>query len=232
MNPQGEAPATPATPDPGTIQVSTAGPDGAVVTTPTLPVGGQGPRPEVPQGETRQEALGAGTEGEETVWTARYSYKNFVGRILLRIGVTAAWLLLLSYLGDREHYPGQVDWRLFVWITGAAVAIYWATLVWQMILGRLGHFYELTNRRLFIETGVFRRRRDQMELLKVQDVYVRQQGLFHRLMNLGTVVIESSEERLPIHYLAGVDEPNVVMDRIWKYARTERDLRSVKVDEV
>jgi len=229
MNPQSDAPATP---DPGTIQVSTAGPDGAVITTPTLPVGGQGPQAEVPQGETQQEALGVGTEGEETVWTARYSFKNFVGRILLRILVTVGWLLLLSYLGNREHYPGQLDWSLFVWITGGAIALYWATLAWQITMGRLGHFYELTNRRLFIETGVFRRRRDQMELLKVQDVYVKQQGLVHRLMNLGTVVIESSEERLPIHYLAGVDEPNVVMDRIWKYARTERDMRSVKVDEV
>ena len=134
--------------------------------------------------------------------------------------------------GPSVKIPGRVDWRLFVWITGAAIAIYWAMLAWQITMGRLGHFYELTNRRLFIDTGVFRRRRDQMELLKIQDVYVRQQGLFDRLMNLGTVVIESSEERLPIHYLAGVDEPNVVMDRIWKYARTERDMRSVKVDQV
>jgi membrane protein YdbS with pleckstrin-like domain len=229
MNPQSEAPATP---DPGTIQVDTVGPEGAVVTAPAPPVGGQGPQVAAPQGETRQEALGVGTEGEETVWTARYSYKNFVGRSLLRALVTIVWLVLLSYLGDSEHHPGRLDWSLFVWITGAALALYWITLAWQITMGRLGHFYELTNRRLFIETGVFRRRRDQMELLKVQDVYVKQQGLFHRLLNLGTVVIESSEERLPIHYLAGVDEPNVVMDRIWKYARTERDLRSVKVDQV
>jgi membrane protein YdbS with pleckstrin-like domain len=236
MNPQTDAPATPdagtMTPDAGTIQVSTAGPDGAVVTAPVAPVGGQGPQVEAPRGETQQEALGVGTEGEETVWTARYSFKNFVGRISLRILVTVGWLLMLSYLGNQEHYPGRLDWRIFVWITGAAIAIYWGMLAWQITMGRLGHFYELTNRRLFIETGVFRRRRDQMELLKVQDVYVKQQGLVHRLMNLGTVVIESSEERLPIHYLAGVDEPNVVMDRIWKYARTERDMRSVKVDQV
>jgi len=229
MNPQSEAPATP---DPGTIHVSTAGPNGVVATAQAPPVAGQGPQAQAPQGETQQEATGVGTEGEETVWTARYSFKNFVGRILLRIGVTAVWLFLLSYLGNEDHYPGRVDWRIFVWITGAAVAVYWILLIWQITMGRMGHFYELTNRRLFIETGVFRRRRDQMELLKVQDVYVKQQGLFHRLMNLGTVVIESSEARLPIHYLAGVDEPNVVMDRIWKYARTERDMRSVKVDEV
>jgi membrane protein YdbS with pleckstrin-like domain len=229
MNPQSDAPASP---DPGTIQVSTAGPDGAVITAPAPPVGGQGPQVVAPEGETQQEALGVGTEGEETVWTARYSFKNFVGRIVLRTIATIVWLVLLSYLGDSAHRPNRLDWSLFVWITGAAVALYWITLAWQIAMGRLGHSYELTNRRLFVETGVFRRRRDQMELLKVQDIYVKQQGLFQRLLNVGTVVIESSEERLPIHYLAGVDEPNAVMDRIWKYARTERDLRSVKVDQV
>jgi len=229
MNAQGEAPATP---DPGTIQVSTADPNGTVSTVPAQPAAGQSGPPGAPAGETQQEALGVGTEGETTIWTGRYSVKNFIGRILLRITVTAVWLVLLSYLGDKEHYPGRFDWSLFVWITGGAVALYWLVLAWQVALGRLGHFYELTNRRLFIETGVFRRRRDQMELLKVQDVYVKQQGLFSRLLNLGTVVVELSEERLPIHYLAGVDDPNAVMDRIWQYARTERDLRSVKVDQV
>jgi len=44
--------------------------------------------------------------------------------------------------------------------------------------------------------------------------------------------IESSEERLPVHYLTGVNDPNGLMDLIWHHARKERDLRSVKVDEV
>src|SRR3954447_18625636 len=120
MNPQGEAPATPEPgtmtpdPDPGTIQVSTAGPNGAVVTAPTVPGVGQGPQTGEPQGETQQEALGVGTEGEETVWTARYSFKNFAGRILLRIVATVVWLVLLSYLGDAAHRPSRVDWTLFV----------------------------------------------------------------------------------------------------------------------
>ncbi len=46
------------------------------------------------------------------------------------------------------------------------------------------------------------------------------------------MVIESSEERLPVHYLAGVNDPNSLMDLIWHHARKERDLRSVKVDQV
>ena len=112
------------------------------------------------------------------------------------------------------------------------MVLFWLVLGWQVLRARFGHFYELTNRRLFVDSGFFRRRRDQIELLRVQDVYVKQQGLFYRLLNVGTVVIESSEERLPVHYLTGVNDPNGLMDLIWHHARKERDLRSVKVDEV
>ena len=153
-------------------------------------------------------------------------------RIVLRTVVTVTWLALLAYLGDRYHFPGYRGWDLFVLGTGAVVVLYWLVLGWQILRARLGHFYELTNRRLFVDTGFFRRRRDQIELLRVQDVYVKQQGLFNRLLHIGTVVIESSEERLPVHYLTGVNDPKGLMDLIWHHARKERDLRSVKVDNV
>ncbi len=219
---------------PNTIQVTTAvwspGPaKGAAA--PVSPVGVPG-SPAAPASTTQDQSLGVGTEGEVSVWKGRYSFKNFFVRILVRIVVTAAWLVLLIYMGERYRQPGQRNWDLIVWGTGAAVALFWLMLGWQILLARMGHLYELTNRRLFVNTGLFRRRRDQIELLRVQDVYVKQQGLFYRLLDVGTVVIESSEERLPVHYLAGVSSPKSLMDLIWHHARKERDLRSVKVDEI
>jgi membrane protein YdbS with pleckstrin-like domain len=235
MNPQTQDPSSPA---PSTIQVATTAvtANGQIIASPTPstgpPAAGDHQPPEGTMAENKQEALGVGTEGDSSVWVSGYSLKNFVPRIVVRVLLTVGWLILLAYLGDSQHYPGKWDWRMFVWITGTVLAIYWIVLFWQMILARLGHRYELTNRRIFIDTGVFRRRRDQMELLRVQDVYVKQQGLFYRMLNLGTVVIESSEQRLPVHYLPGVADPDGVMDRVWHYARMERDLRSVKVDQV
>lgn len=223
-----------ATNDPGTIQLTTAAASPAAVNgavAPASPVGVPGPPP-APLSSGQDRCLGVGTEGEVSVWKGRYSYKNFIVRFVVRLAVTVAWLVMLAFLGDRYHHPGRRDWEIFVWGTGAAVALFWLILGWQMMLARLGHLYELTNRRLFVDTGFFRRRRDQIELLRVQDVYVKQQGLFFRLLNVGTVVIESSEERLPVHYLAGVSDPKNLMDLIWHQARKERDLRSVKVDEV
>ena len=150
----------------------------------------------------------------------------------MRTAVTIGWLFLLSYFSQGDPNTGRRGWTWLVWLGGAAVLVYWLILGWQFLLARQGHRYELTNRRLFVDTGFLRRRRDQVELLRVQDVYVKQQGLMARLLDLGTVVIETSEEKLPVHYLAGVDRPNGVMDLIWHHARKERDLRSVKVDEV
>jgi len=68
-------------------------------------------------------------------------------------------------------------------------------------------------------------------LLRINDVYTKQ-TLIGRWLSVGTVVVVSSEAQLPMVYLAGVDDPKSVMDLIWHYARSERDRRSVKVDQV
>ncbi len=223
-----------ATNDPSTIQVMTSGSPPAAANGAAAPVSSVGVPAYPPGAAAAQQdpSLGVGTEGEVSVWKGRYSFKNFVVRIVVRMVLTVAWLVLLAYLGDRNHRPGTGTWDMVLWGSAAALGLLWLMLGWQIVRARLGHLYELTNRRLFVNTGFFRRRRDQIELLRVQDVYVKQQGLFYRLLNVGTVVIESSEERLPVHYLAGVSNPKNLMDLIWHHARKERDLRSVKVDEV
>ena len=176
--------------------------------------------------------MGTGTDGEVDVWTGRYSFRNFFARVLLRLLLTVGWIALIWWIDDTTRYPGHLSREWFVGLTGLVVVAYWITLAWQILLARYSHHYRLTNRRIFIDSGLFRHRRDQVELLRVQDVFVKQQRLLDRLMNVGTVVIESSEERLPVHYLTGVSGPNQVMDQVWHQARKERDLRSVKVDEV
>jgi len=90
----------------------------------------------------------------------------------------------------------------------------------------------LTNRRLFVSTGIIHRRLDMMELMRIKDVFTRQQSLLERGLGLGTVVVVPSEKEIPTFYLAGVDDPQEVMDLVWHHTRAERDQRSVKVDSV
>ena len=197
------------------------------------------PEPAPGQPETTEAAAqeaatpnkGFGKEGEFNVWEGRYSFKNFFGRIAFRTLLTIAWIALAVYVWGT----GSTQDRMIHFVTiisGVALLAFWLYLLWQVLLARLGHYYRLTNRRLFVSTGMFNRRRDQVELLNIKDVYTRQQSLFHRWFSVGTVVVESSEEKYPITYLTGVNDPKAVMDLVWHCARAEREGKAVQIDHV
>jgi membrane protein YdbS with pleckstrin-like domain len=202
-------------------------------TDPLYPRGGPDPAGTKP-GETNamqhandSPASGSGTEGEDIIWEARYSMWNFLGRItilvLLTIGLIALAILTWG--------PGKGNYAPITIILGIVLGVFWLMLLYRMAQARYGHYYRLTNRRLFVSTGLMRRRRDQMELLRVKDVYTRQ-TLVERWMSLGTVVVVSNEKELPIFYISGVANPKQVMDLVWSAARTERDTRSTNVQSV
>ncbi len=180
------------------------------------------------QGTSTDPTAGIGMEGEETVWEARYSYRNFIGRAiaLVVLSLGAGWLAYTYWGGER----GSVN--MVGKIVGGVMLAAWIWLGLRIFQARLSHHYRLTTRRLFVATGIVQRRRDQMELLRVKDVFDRQLSLLERLLGVGTVVVVSDVKELPTFYLAGVDDPKRVMDLIWHHARAERDQRSVKVDSV
>jgi membrane protein YdbS with pleckstrin-like domain len=179
-------------------------------------------------GENTDPIAGTGVEGEVNVWEARYSKRNFIGRAAFRVLLTLAWIGLAVYTWSFGH----TDWAKPTWVALAIVVAFWIALGFRMIQAHYSHYYRLTNRRLFVSTGMLNRRRDMMELLRVKDVYTRQQSLSERWLGLGTVIVVPHEKDLPTFYLTGVDDPKEVMDLIWHHARAERDQRSVKVENV
>lgn len=179
------------------------------------------------QGAQDSPTTGPGDEGEDVVWEASYSMRNFLGRIAFRVILTIAWLALAVETWGEGH----TDFSFITILAGVVLIGLWLTLLYRMAQARYGHYYRLTNRRLFVSTGLMRRRRDQMELLRVKDVYTRQ-TLVERWMSLGTVIVVSSEKELPIFYITGVSNPKEVMDLIWNAARTERDVRSTNIHNV
>lgn len=172
-------------------------------------------------------AGGTGIEGETVVWEAGYSLWNFVGRLTTRTLLTLAWAGFAVYVWGMGHR----DLHVAAVVLGIALAVLWLALLFRIAQACYGHHYQLTTRRLFVSTGLLRRRRDQLELLRVEDVYTRQ-ALFDRWLGLGTVVVVSSEKSLPSVAMPGVEDPKRVMDLVWHHARAERDQRSVKVQEI
>jgi len=170
---------------------------------------------------------GPGIEGEQIVWEARYSLKNFIGRIVSRVLLTAGWIVMAAFTwgyGYDNLAPVTI-------VVAVALGFYWLTLIVRILQARYAHYYRLTTRRLFVSTGLMRRRRDQMELLRIDDVFTRQ-TLLERWLSIGTVVVVSKESELPTFYITGVSDPKRVMDLVWHYARAERDHRSVRVQNV
>jgi len=168
-----------------------------------------------------------GVEGEHVVWEARYSLKNFIGRLVFRTALTLGWLALAVYTWGENH----PDAGFVTIMLGVILGFVWVALLYRILKAYYGHSYQLTNRRLFVATGLMRRRRDQMELLRVKDVYTRQ-TLLDRWLGLGTVVVVSDESLLPTFYLAGVNDPARVMDLVWHCARAEREGKTVQIENL
>ncbi len=204
--------------------------------TSTIPTSASSPPIPAQLGSTSPEAASniqdehkpLGVEGEEVIWEGHYSMRNFLGRGVARVVGLILWGTLAVYTFGYGHE----NLNMITWILGGAILLWTAMLAFRMFQARYSHFYRLTNRRLFVSSGIMRRRRDQMELLRIKDVFTRQLSLFDRWLGLGTVVVVSSEQELPTIYLSGVDDPKEIMDLVWHHARAERDQNSVKVNHV
>lgn len=173
---------------------------------------------------------GTGVEGEVNIWEARYSLKNFIGRLMLMSVLTISWLLMALFVFAEEGYGRNT--RTATLLAGGLLLIFWILMGWQVFRTRYGRYYRLTNRRLFISNGLFYRERDQVELLTVNDVHSIMPTLLHRWFDFGDVVVSSREDKTPISYIIGVNHPKDVQDLVWHYARSERERRAVQVDHV
>jgi hypothetical protein len=169
----------------------------------------------------------SGTTGEEHVWESRYSARNFLVRTVVAAAITVIWAVVaFDVWGLRwSQYRFLATWL------GFAMLAYWAYLGYRLIRAQQSHHYRLTTRRLFVSNGFIRRRVDQIELIRIKDLFL-QQAMFDQWLDVGTVVVVSSEQTLPKAALLGVDHPQVVMDLIWDHARREQDRKTTAIEQV
>jgi hypothetical protein len=174
-----------------------------------------------------QTAEAPGIEGEETVWEGRYSFKNFLGRGLLGTALTLAWLVLAVNTWGLGH----TNWAVWSIVLGFCLLAFWVGLGFKYLRAYRGHQYRLTTRRLLVTTGFFRHRVDQLELLRIKDLYL-QQSMIGEWLGIGNVVIIYSEETLPKAYLLGIDEARRVMDLVWHHMRVEQSEKTTRINPV
>jgi hypothetical protein len=167
-------------------------------------------------------------EDEKTLWEGRYSPKNFLVRAINAGILSLAWIMLAFVTWGGFGYE---DLAWLTYATAAAIVFYWLSLAFKLFRIRRNHHYKLTTRRLFLTTGLFDRRVDQVELVRIKDLFVRQ-NLIGAWLDVGTLILITSEETLPKAHMLGIEEPKRVRDLIWSNSRIERDARTNEVSSV
>ncbi len=89
--------------------------------------------------------------------------------------------------------------------------------------------YRLTRYRLFHEHGILGRVTNRMETIDIDDVTV-QQSFIERMLNIGTIIVRSSDRTEPELRLRGIEHVNDVADLIDNARRAERQRRGLHLE--
>ncbi len=160
---------------------------------------------------------------EQEVWGDRPSWRS-------DYGLFAAWALvgavLLGWaLKNYEAGSPAVSLALLAVLGGGVV------LVVREFLLVMSLRYRLTTQRLFIHRGLITREIDQMELMRVDDVRVRQ-GVVDRLVNTGDIEIISTDATDKTVTLRSVSDPASVAEALRRHVRGTRSKGTLQVEHI
>jgi hypothetical protein len=153
------------------------------------------------------------TESELPIWEGGFSPKAMAGGWAVTLLATLAGMVAAVAL--RGH-------AVIAWLLLVAVFLAWGVQCVRLAKRLLSARYRLTNRRLFLRTGIIRHYKDQLELRRVEDVRVHQ-TLLGRLCDVGSIEILSSDRRLRRVLLHGIHNADGLAETIRLLAQRVRE---------
>ncbi|HKD36677.1 MAG TPA: PH domain-containing protein [Pirellulales bacterium] len=155
---------------------------------------------------------------EQELWRGTYSHKAMLGGA---IGAGVATLIgLIALIWVRG---------VFIWIILGAILVLWFWIALATMRRRIGIRYRLTNQRFFIETGVFRRLTDRIEVIDINDMEFVQ-DFFERFFGVGSITLSTTEKSTPKVTLDGIDDVEHVFNLIDQARRAERNRRGLYIE--
>ncbi len=169
----------------------------------------------------------AGAVSDETLWTGRPSRKQHIPLLAVAALALAGSLIGLAIVGVGS----AVMWVPLVLVAaGATVAALYAA--GQMVIDPWNHCYWLTSDRLFIRRGILWRQTDQTELIRVDDLTVRQ-GVLDRVFGIGSVTIMCDSDRShQVVTLDGIEDPLGVAEMIRQSMHELRRRRGLFLEQL
>lgn len=142
----------------------------------------------------------------------------FAGRIAALI-VAAVGVPLLAYFiasltegGDQGAGLVTAGWL----ITAALVLVFGISIAAGMVLLRSTR-YTITNQRLLIESGLFSKSVNEIDMRLIDDSHFHQEFI-HRMLGIGNVTVMSSDKNAPVYTMRGVRDPRAVREVIRAHA--------------
>lgn len=166
-------------------------------------------------GNAREQAL-----VEQELWQGHPSAKAMIGNIVsaallvvvLSVGAVLLFDPLMGLLGrSSEEVAEKVAARretYAIWlalVVTAVVVIRLMVLAWQLFVLK-SHHYRITSQRIVIESGVFSKHIEEVDIRTVADLEFRQ-SLLERILAIGDITLISSDRSTNRIRLQGLARP-------------------------
>jgi len=163
---------------------------------------------------------------EEKLWSGSYSFRAVAHQWLLYV----LWLGLLGFIWFNIPAEQRKN-EIYLYVAAALATLPLLWLVLKVLYRKLSLRYELTNERIFKTRGILLRSKDEVELIRVDDLQVKQ-SLFNRIFNVGTVILYSPTDKTdPELHLEGIVDPHTVKEKIREFVRKLKD-KSIRMEQI
>jgi len=165
-------------------------------------------------------AAGATDFGEEKViWQGKPSPRAYGGYMIAVAALGVIFLAIIIQMWFSNLSGSRLKWVAYIELGIFLLCLGW--LVVRILMLTLTRRYKLTTQRLFAERGLISRTIDELELIRVDDVSVKQ-GLIQRMFNVGDVRVISTDASDAELILRGISNPVEVKEHIREHTRRLR----------
>ena len=96
----------------------------------------------------------------------------------------------------------------------------WCGLPWSFTI------YSFDEERLFIESGVFSKREDEVRLYRILDISLRR-SFIQRIFKMGTITIDSSDKTMKCFELKNIKNSKEVKEQLSQLVEEERQRKRI-----
>ncbi|HIA20267.1 MAG TPA: PH domain-containing protein, partial [Planctomycetaceae bacterium] len=112
-----------------------------------------------------------------------------------------------------------------------AIAVMWAYLGLMLLYRKMNVHYRLTTQRFIHRVGILTQVSDRIEVIDIDDVTFHQ-GFIERMVDVGSIKIESSDKSHPELWLLGIENVKIVANQIDDLRRQERHRRGLHIESI